>query len=102
MITTEHFSCSRQPEVEHKNFVLTGKYHKFIAHVSASRKCTCEEMEKGEVCGNCVVFKNAMNCCAAKICMQQFPEHLKNKMMPLDVFLKDKLFFVSRVLFLQV
>lgn len=50
-------------------------------------------MEKDEVCGFCIVGKYAIKSRASKICMQQFPEHFKDKMMRLDVSLRDKFFF---------
>ena len=52
-----------------------------------------KKMEKDEVCGFCIVGKYAIKSRASKICMQQFPEHFKDKMMRLDVSLRDKLFF---------
>ena len=46
--TTEHFTCSCQPGVEHKNFVLTCKDHKFIAYPNANTKNMFKKKENGK------------------------------------------------------
>ena len=49
-------------------------------------------MEKDEVCRFCVAVKFAINYRATKVCMLQLPLNMEGKMMPLDVFLRDKIF----------
>ena len=54
-------------------------------------------MEKDEVCRFCVAVKFAINYRATKVCMLQLTPNMEGKMMPLDVFLRDKIFTCERL-----